>query len=443
MSERIGGKYELVRQIGTGVLGGVWEAEGPGSAEHVAVKLMSCPTEELVGRILDEARNARDVAHPNLVKILDVGEMRASEPFVVMELLSGETLSDRLARERRLVPELAARIGREIALALTAAHGARLVHGDLKPSNVFLCGEPGTSEPMVKLLDLWVARCIDPELADTLGLSAPWYKSPEQIATRQSTDMRMDLWALGVVLFEMLAGQRPWGGAKETAIEQIKAGAIPRISSIVSEIDPALEEMVARCLERERDKRIGSAMVFSHMLEVFAGPARSAAPRANATGAGAQEGGTPALLQSDPGPRGQLGTLVMDGPASEPIPSAPTPSAPFSGPLGTMVMGPGPQPPSPARHEPRPPEPRAPELTQVMDDGETEPYGKTMQLDPIPLQAIAPMAPTPGRVTMVSPRAPSPTYVEATPHESRTIVIAMLVAGVVVLIGLVVLFVLL
>ncbi|MDI3288638.1 serine/threonine-protein kinase [Polyangium sp. 15x6] len=355
--ELIGDRYGLVRQIGTGALGAVWEAEDHTASRHVALKLLSIPNQEVGRRLGEEARAAQAAKHPTLVTILDVGETGGGEPFVAMELLSGETLADRLARERTLPPPLAAQIGRDIASALTIAHAARLVHGDLRPANVFLHGEPGTDAPIVKLLDLWVARAVPAVVAETLGLGSPSYRSPEQLAAPESFDVRTDLWSLGVVLFEMLAGQRPFEGGRADITARITSGPVPRISQLASAVDPALEEIVARCMERERDKRIGSAMVVAHMLEVFAAAGRKPSlspPAASAPGPAKihdenTNGAAHAPVLEELPMRGQLGTLVM----AESAPSGPAPllrSSPASGsfpapsssagPLGTLLMAP-------------------------------------------------------------------------------------------------------
>jgi serine/threonine protein kinase len=382
--ELIGDRYGLVRQIGTGALGAVWEAEDHAASRHVALKLLSIANKEVAQRLTEEARAAQAAKHPTLCTIHDVGETVGGEPFVALELLHGETLADRLARERALAPAIAAHIGRDIATALSIAHGARLVHGDIRPANVFLQGEPGAEEPEVKLLDLWVARAVPTIVADTLGLGSPSYRSPEQLASPDSFDVRTDLWSLGVVLFEMLAGRRPFEGGRADITARITSGAVPRISQLAPAVDPALEEIVARCMERERDKRIGSAMVVAHMLEVFAAQGRKpAAPAAQSKGIEPAAERAPAL-DEPPMPRGQLGTLVMAESAPPSPPRAPRSApnsglpAPSSGPLGTLVMGPGSSPPSQARGDeersgrrakpayvPLPPPARDSEPTQV------------------------------------------------------------------------------
>ncbi|UQA61378.1 serine/threonine-protein kinase [Polyangium aurulentum] len=275
VGERVGGKYRLLRQIGAGAMGTVWEAANEATSRRVAIKLLNRPSDDLRHRLLREARACGAIVHRNVIEIYDVGETDQGEPFLVMQLLEGETLADLLARQRRLSPAVAAHIGRDIARALAAAHEAHIIHRDLKPANVFLHQEAGTEGQVVKVLDFGVAKSLDANdpLVTIVGgaVGSPAYMSPEQIRAEKNLDPRTDLWSLGVVLFEMLAGVRPFPGGGQELLSRVLVGPIPRVSQVVRHVDASFDALVARCMERERERRMTSAVELAHALETFIG----------------------------------------------------------------------------------------------------------------------------------------------------------------------------
>ncbi|HEX6470548.1 MAG TPA: serine/threonine-protein kinase, partial [Streptosporangiaceae bacterium] len=197
---RLAGRYRLAERIGVGGMAEVWRGEDEVLARPVAVKLID---PELLadpafrGRFRAEARAAAALSHPHVVIVHDYGDEDGT-PYIVMELLDGETLADRLARGP-LPPAEAAAVGAQTAAALAAAHEAGLVHRDVKPANVFLTRDG------VKVLDFGVA--VRGETGPALG--TPAYLAPEQVA-RGPVSPAADIFALGVVLFEALAGRRPF-----------------------------------------------------------------------------------------------------------------------------------------------------------------------------------------------------------------------------------------
>jgi serine/threonine-protein kinase len=269
----VGGKYRLTQRLGAGAMGAVWEAINERTGGKVALKLVLNPSDEIRQRLLTEARACGSLAHRNVVAVHDVGETESGEPFLVMQLLSGETLAELLRRKRRIEPALAARIGRDIASALAAAHGARIIHRDLKPANIFLHREAGADEDgfVVKVLDFGVAKSLashdGPATLTGTVLGSPAYMSPEQVRMVKDLDHRTDIWSLGIVLFEMLVGVRPFIGSVDALIRQILTAPIPPVSSRVRGIDPELDALVALCLERDRGKRIHAAAELSRMLD--------------------------------------------------------------------------------------------------------------------------------------------------------------------------------
>jgi eukaryotic-like serine/threonine-protein kinase len=269
----IGRKYRLLRPIGRGAMGEVWAAVNIDTDREVALKLITHPDPDLLRRLKREARAIGRLEHPNIVQILDRGETTAGLPFLVMQLLLGDTLRTRLLREGRLAQPVAVGIALDIARALRIAHEKHVIHRDLKPANIILHQEPDNEDEVVKVVDFGVSKLtVDADGGGTLAgnlVGSPAYMSPEQIRGGE-VDGRTDLWALGVMLFEMLAGVRPFTGDQPVEVlTKIVRQPIPRIESLVPDVDPALGNVVAGCLERSLAARVESAGELVRLLRPF------------------------------------------------------------------------------------------------------------------------------------------------------------------------------
>ena len=257
-------------------MGEVWAAVHTEMRREVALKLIYGDNPDLAVRLKREAQACGRLEHPNVVRIYDIGETDDGDPFLIMQLLTGETLADRLARRRRLPPVEALWIALDIARALRAAHAADIVHRDLKPANIYLHRGLDTEGEEVKVLDFGVSKILSVgDMAFTVTgalVGSPAYMSPEQARASKEIDPRADIWSLGVLLFEMLAGRRPFPSASPMGvIAEILAEPIPSLSSFVPGIDPRIEEAVSRCMIREVDDRLQSAAAFIDLLRpVFA-----------------------------------------------------------------------------------------------------------------------------------------------------------------------------
>ncbi|MDI1481388.1 serine/threonine-protein kinase [Polyangium sp. y55x31] len=285
---RIGGKYRLVRPLGEGGMGVVWAAINELTEREVALKLLRGldASEDARMRLLREARACGRIVHRNVVEIYDVGQTDAGDPFLVMEMLAGETVGEKLQRERKIAPAVALRIAAETARGLKAAHAARVMHRDLKPSNLFLHEEPGGEAPVLKILDFGVSKTLQQGADFTATgktMGSPAYMSPEQVRGLKTVDHRTDLWSVGVVLAEMLSGRRvfqgltPYGAAAE-----VLSGRIRGLSDLMPDADPRIAAVVDRCLQRDVDKRFASADELLEALTPLLGDDRPGLPPAAA-----------------------------------------------------------------------------------------------------------------------------------------------------------------
>ncbi len=217
-------KYQLTRIIGRGGMGAVWQAHNIPLDIDVAIKLIrrDRTAPGAAGRLLTEARAAARLMHPAIVRVFDFGETDQGDPFIVMELLHGESLSAILRRKRRLTPAVAVQTLLPVASALASAHGKGIVHRDLKPDNIIVVtDESGSLVP--KIVDFGIAKLLSPDLDRQVTLAgevlgSPDYMSPEQARGADNVGEGTDVWAFSVVLYELTTGQRPFDGANYNAL---------------------------------------------------------------------------------------------------------------------------------------------------------------------------------------------------------------------------------
>ena len=273
-AELLADRYRLHSRLGEGAMGEVYSAEHVLMRKQVAIKVLRremSEDEEIVARFHREARAAAALDHPNVCQATDFGQNDEGAFFLVMEYLEGRTLQDLIDSEGCLGAKRALHIARQIAAALEVAHSQGIVHRDLKPENTMLIERQGDPD-FVKIMDFGIARLVsgsdddDEEPATRLtrqGMiyGTPHYMSPEQVAG-SDVDARTDLYALGVVLFEMLTGQPPFDGDNIARVMgKHVTEPIPALNARCPEITfaPALEELVGRLLAKDADNRPDSA----------------------------------------------------------------------------------------------------------------------------------------------------------------------------------------
>jgi eukaryotic-like serine/threonine-protein kinase len=284
------GKLRIERLLASGAAGDVYQALHLGLGTHVAVKVLRPGGGETASirrrRFLREARVAARLRSPHVVRVFDViaGEGDNDLTYIVMELLEGETLAERLQRDGPLPIRDAVEFMRQAAHALGEMHDAGMIHRDVKPSNLFLeKGADGVHK--VKLLDFGVAALRQPVSRDS-GLTfseafigTPRYMAPEQVRSSKSVDARADVWALAVTLHELLAGAPPFDGLTVIAIlNQIERGSAPPLEQLRPEVPSGLVALLRRCMSREPDDRPANARALGEALEPFGDRSDRAAP---------------------------------------------------------------------------------------------------------------------------------------------------------------------
>jgi len=261
MSSENLGNYRLIDRLGAGGMGEVWRAEDPRLQRLVAIKILSeriANDPEWKARFLREARTIAQLNHPNIATIYSI-EQESDKLFIAMELVEGESLATVMSRGA-LPPAEAVKIFKQVAEALAEAHDKGIVHRDIKPDNI-LVGKRG-----IKVLDFGIAKQITTAATSTptltqagLIVGTPFYMSPEQ-ALGRPVDARSDLFSLGVVIYEALAGKRPFEGESvtETMMNIIMQEPV-ELSTIAPKVPPALTEIVGRSLQKKPERRYGSA----------------------------------------------------------------------------------------------------------------------------------------------------------------------------------------
>ena len=317
------GNYLVIQKLGEGGMGSVYLAEHPQIGKKVALKVLHAEfsaNEDVTKRFFNEARAVNDIGHPNIVDIVDYGVIQAGASrdklvYFIMEYLQGGTLSDVLRKEGQpMPPERALGIAMQVADALAASHKMGIVHRDLKPDNIML-QQRGRDRDFVKLLDFGIAKLTGDAQGSSrtrtgIVMGTPAYMSPEQCEGRGNVDMRTDVYALGIVLYEMLTGRVPFigEGYGEILVQHLTQRPIP--VSQFRMMSPHVEAVVMKALEKRPEMRYPT---MDEMMRAIADP----------VGYVEAHGGVTAFMQ----------TQLM--PSTAPIPNRMTP-APFTPVPGTL-----------------------------------------------------------------------------------------------------------
>ncbi len=372
----VSGKYKLLRLLGDGGMGSVYEAEHLGLGTRVAIKVLHGDLARRAGiaeRFLQEARVSAQIRSPHVVQVTDVDRTPDNVAYLVMELLQGEPLSSAVKRAGKMQTQTACEYTLQILQALEAAHALGVIHRDLKPDNVFVTFQGG--RPVIKLIDFGIAKLKTAQPGQTKNLTVagmlmgtPEYMAPEQAYSADKVDVRADLYAVGVMLYEMLAGQVPAEAEDpRVLIVKIERGDVKPLVQVAPGIRPEIAGFVHRAMAPRPELRFANATEMRFALEaIMSGKrvgtaklpqAQTNVPSAIASSSGGQ-GGQAAFAdtaEGRPGDRSEphgVGTgTVMGAPAPAALTGPPPPLAPSvmqgahpaaGGTMGVPLMSPHP-----------------------------------------------------------------------------------------------------
>lgn len=396
----IAGKFQVEDVLGAGGMGVVIAARHLVLRQRVAVKFLlpqATRLPEASERFIREARAAVAIQSEHVARVLDVGTLENGAPYMVMEFLAGTDLGKLLRKQGPLpIPDAVDYI-LQAGEALAEAHGLGIVHRDLKPGNLFLTTRPEGS-PLVKVLDFGLSKMAAqddgaPETSLTATgfvMGSPQYMSPEQVRSLKHVDWRTDIWALGVIIYEMLTGRRPFDGPSLTAVSASIVLDTPKpMRAWRPEVPPAIEAAVLACLEKDREHRTQSVSALAQAIAPFA-PTRS-------------------------WPSVERIVRLSSGAATAPIEPAAEPAATVTLPITAppeVALSPHAAPPRPRAAEPAPP-PRV--MLASAPPAEPPPIARAVESAPAPrvILASTPPAEPPPRVAQASvssvePPAPPP-----------------------------------
>ena len=323
--DTLAGKFRVERVLGVGGMGVVLQAMHLDLGQPVALKLMlreMLDNAEAVARFLREARAAARLQSEHVVRVLDVGRLGSGEPFMVMEMLRGRDLAALLHAEGPQPVERTADYVLQACEAIAEAHAAGIVHRDLKPANLFVAERPdGTST--IKVLDFGISKIttgesgVEASMTSTQSmLGSPRYMSPEQMRSAKNVDARADIWALGVILYELLTGREVYeADTMASLVAQISVDPAPSMRIHRPDLPAPLDDIVLRCLEKSPERR------WQNVAEL----ARALLPYSTSTSTGAVErirkvlgvasslGGTVRLPEPPPPSLGHADTLQAGG----------------------------------------------------------------------------------------------------------------------------------